>query len=202
MQGMSAVVLRRTILLAMLAQALAGCAAAVVGGGAVAAHDRRTVGTVFDDQNAEYRVIDQVYSSPEIGEESHIKVEVYEGVVLLMGETDNEARRELAGRLAGEVDHIERVVNEIQIEESATLGDRVNNTWLTAKVNTALVRENPMPGFDATRIKVISSNHTVYLMGLVTREEGDAVAEVTRNVSGVERVVKVFNYFERPARAD
>ncbi|MDX1461095.1 MAG: BON domain-containing protein, partial [Xanthomonadales bacterium] len=67
-------------------------------------------------------------------------------------------------------------------------------TWLTTKVNTALLRENPVPGFDATRIKVVTSQNNVYLMGLVTREEGDAVAEVARHVGGVEKVIKVFSY--------
>ena len=88
------------------------------------------------------------------------------------------------------------MVNEIQIDESASFGDKFNNSWLTTKVNTALIKENPMPGFDATRIKVVSSAGTVFLMGLVTREEGNAVAEVARNVSGVSKVVKVFEYME------
>ena len=69
-----------------------------------------------------------------------------------------------------------------------------NNSWLTAKVNTALMTKNPVEGFDTSRIKVISSDHTVYLMGIVSRAEGDAAAEVARNVGGVEKVVKVFSY--------
>lgn len=187
----------RTLLLATgLAATLCGCAAAVVGGSAAAAHDRRTMGTIFDDQNAEYRVIDAIYSTPEIGKESHIKVEVYEGIALLMGETDTEEKRQLAERVAAQVEYIDRVVNEVVVDERAGFGTKLNNTWLTTKVNTALIKENPVPGFDASRIKIISSDGTVFLMGLVTREEGDAVAEVARNVGGVSRVVKVFSYLD------
>lgn len=175
---------------------LNGCAAAVVGGSAVTVHDRRTVGTVFDDQTIEYQVIDKLYSSEELGKESHLKVEVYQSVVLLTGETDTEQRRARAGELAAAVPNVERVVNEIQLESRASLLGKANNAWLTTKVNTALIKHNPLPGFDATRIKVVSSNDTVFLMGLVTRDEGDAVAEVARNVSGVGRVVKVFNYMD------
>lgn len=186
----------RSALTLLAAALLSGCAAAVVGGSAVAVHDRRTIGQVFDDQNIEYSVVRAIYASDDIGEESHIKVEVYENVVLLMGETDNEDRKRKAGEVAAAVEHVERVVNEIQTHPRASFGDRVNNSWLTAKVDTALMRENPVPGFDATRIKAISSDGTVYLMGLVTREEGNAVAEVVRNVSGVDKVVKVFDYVE------
>ena len=87
-------------------------------------------------------------------------------------------------------------MNELEIDESASLGERLDNTWLTTKVNTILIKENPVPGFDATRIKVVSSQNSIYLMGLVSREEGEAVAEVVRNVGGVEKVVKVFSYMD------
>ena len=66
--------------------------------------------------------------------------------------------------------------------------------WLTTKVNSVLLKENLLPGNDASRIKVVSSQHTVYLMGLVTHEEGDDIAQVVRNIGGVERVVKIFDY--------
>ena len=175
---------------------LQACAAAVVGGttAAVTAHDRRSAGAVLDDQTLEVQVRDQIYASPEIGEETHLKVEVYKRIALLMGETDTEEHRELAGRLAGEVKWVERVVNELTVQPAVGAGGRFNNSWMTAKVDTALLTNNPVPGFDATRIKVVSSDGTVYLMGVVSRKEGDAVAEVARNVSGVQRVVKVFSY--------
>lgn len=154
----------------------------------------RTTGTMFDDQNIELRVIDAIYDTPEIGEESHIKVEVHESVVLLLGETDTEAKRELAEQRAAAVDRVDRVVNDVVVAERASFGTKANNSWLTAKVNTALTTENAMPGFDAGRVKVVSSDGAVYLMGVVTRDEGDAAAEIARNVRGVDKVVKVFKY--------
>jgi osmotically-inducible protein OsmY len=156
--------------------------------------DRRTPGTVLDDQVLEVQVIDRIYSAPEFAGGDSVKVEVYQGVALLVGEVTTDAKRELAGRRAAEVQHISRVVNELAVGQSVDLGTRLGNTWLTTKVNTALLRHNPVPGFDATRIKVVTSQSQVYLMGLVSREEGDAVAEVARNVGGVEKVVKVFSY--------
>lgn len=192
------ITLPRLAALLLAACLLQGCAAAVVGGttAAVAAHDRRSFGTVMDDQTIEVQVRDAIYASPDIGEESHVKVEVYKRVVLLMGETDTQARRDSAGQIAAAVEHVDHVVNEIAVKQAAGLGGRFNNSWLTAKVNTALLTNNPVPGFDATRIKVVSADGTVYLMGLVSRAEADAVAEVARNVGGVDRVVKVFNYMD------
>jgi osmotically-inducible protein OsmY len=87
-----------------------------------------------------------------------------------------------------------RVVNDLTIGERAKFGGKTNNLWLTTKVNSVLLKENLLPGNDASRIKVVSSQHTVYLMGLFTHEQGDAIAEVVRNIGGVEKVVKVFDY--------
>jgi len=86
------------------------------------------------------------------------------------------------------------VVNELEVMPAANTSGRLHNSYLTSKVNTRLVMSNPVPGFDAGRIKVLSAHGTVYLMGTVSRKEGDAVAEVVRNVGGVKKVVKVFDY--------
>ena len=188
----------RALCALLCAFVLSGCAAAVVGAGAavMVATDRRSAGTVFDDQVQEVRVHDRIYAAEEFDTADHVKVEVYQGTVLLVGEVKSEANRQLASRRAAEVENVERVVNELVVTEGANTLGRLDNTWLTTKVNSALMVENPVPGFDPTRIKVVSARNEVYLMGLVSREEGEAVAEVARNVSGVEKVIKVFNYID------
>lgn len=154
----------------------------------------RTFGTTLDDQNTEFRVIDTIFSDPQFGTESHIKVEVHDGMVLLLGETNTVAKRDRAGELAASVSNVDRVVNEILVADTAGIGTRSNNSWLTARVSNALTFADSLEDMETSRIKVVSSTGTVYLMGLVTRSEGDAAAEVARNVGGVEKVVKVFKY--------
>jgi osmotically-inducible protein OsmY len=157
-------------------------------------HERRSTGTVLNDRSLENDVISSIRSDPAFGENDHIKVEVHQGVVLLAGETVSEENRILATKLAEEPRLTERVVNDLIVGERAGFGGKLDNSWLTTKVNSILVTENPLPGNDAARIKVISSQNTVYLMGFVSREEGDAVAEIVRNIGGVEKVVKIFDY--------
>lgn len=155
---------------------------------------RRTVGTVIDDQTIEAQVIDALFSRDEFGDADHVKIEVHSGTVLLAGETRSEENRALATELANGVRGVERVVNDLAVMAPVQSGGRFNNTWMTTKVNTALTTGNPVVGVDATRIKVLTARRIVYLMGTVTRAEGEAVAEVVRNVDGVEKVVKVFDY--------
>jgi osmotically-inducible protein OsmY len=157
---------------------------------------RRTTGTVLNDQTLEYDVISAIRSHPNFSEADHIKVEVHHGVVLLAGETVSEANRDLATKLAEESRLTERVVNDLKVGERAGFGGKLDNSWLTNKVNSRLLTKNPVSGNDVSRIKVVSSQNTVYLMGMVTHEEGDAVADVVRNIRGVERVVKIFDYVD------
>jgi len=161
---------------------------------ACADHARRSTGTVIDDQTLEYSVIKSIYSDDHFGQDDHIKVEVKQGIVLLVGETVSEENRALATRLAEQEKLTRRVVNDIKIEDETGFGGRLDNSWLTTKVTTILLKKNPLPGNDAARIKVVSSQNAVYLMGLVSHEEGDAIAEIVRNISGVEKVVKIFDY--------
>jgi osmotically-inducible protein OsmY len=155
---------------------------------------RRTTGTVLNDQSLEREVIKSIRNHPNFGEDDHIKIEVHQGVVLLAGETVSEENRALATTLAEKPRLTERVVNDLKVGERAGFGGKLDNSWLTSKVNSALMTKNPLAGSDTSRIKVISSQNTVYLMGMVSHEEGDAVAEVVRNIRGVDKVVKVFDY--------
>jgi len=157
-------------------------------------HTRRSTGTVLNDQTLEYDIIRSIRNDPGFGENDHIKVEVHEGVVLLAGETTSEESRALATKLAEEPRLTQRVVNDLKVGEREGFGGKLDNSWLTTKVNSLLITENPLPGNDASRIKVVSSHNTVYLMGFVTREEGDTVAEIVRNIGGVDKVVKIFDY--------
>ena len=161
---------------------------------ACGSHERRSTGTVLNDQSLEYDVINNIRSNPAFGENDHIKVEVHQGVVLLAGETISEENRILATKLAEEPRLSERVVNDLKIGRRAGFGGKLDNSWLTTKVNSILVTKNPLPGNDAARIKVVSSQNTIYLMGFVTREEGDEIAKLVSNIGGVEKVIKIFDY--------
>jgi osmotically-inducible protein OsmY len=170
--------------------------AAILGLAACSSQNRRSTGTVLDDQALEYDIISDIRSNPNFGENDHIKVEVHQGIVLLAGETVSEENRALATKLAEKPRLTERVVNELIVGERAGFGGQLDNSWLTAKVNSMLVAKNPVAGNDASRVKVVSSQNTVYLMGLVTRAEGEAITEVVRNIRGVEKVVKIFDYLD------
>lgn len=176
---------------------LQGCATAVVGGAAAgvgAAHDRRTVGTYIDDEIIELKIMDAFISDKELYDQSHINATSYNNIVLLSGETPTEVLRGRAYSMASAFPKVRKVHNELALAAPSSLLTRSSDTWITTKVKINLFNIEGIKGFDPSRIKVISENGTVFLMGLVTQTEADAATNATRTVKGVQRVVKLFEY--------
>ena len=181
----------------VLVSLLQGCAGAVVGGAGVAAlHDRRSVGTFVDDEIIEIKATEQLFDNKELFTSAHINVTAYNNIVLLSGEAPAEPLRNRAYEIVSAIPKVRKVHNEIIIAAPSALLSRSSDTWITAKVKTNLININNHPDFDPTRVKVISENGTVFLMGLVKRSEAQIVIDATRKVSGVQRVVKLFEYID------
>jgi osmotically-inducible protein OsmY len=175
---------------------LQGCAALVVGGAAttaVVAHDRRTTGIMVEDQAIELKAYDQLAKDEAIKQNSRINVTSYNKVVLLTGQADSDAIRRKAEQIAGQVEQVRRVVNEIEIGSTASFGEHSRDVALTTEVKLRLTKVD-LPDFDPLRVKVVTERGSVYLMGLLSKDEANAVTEVVRYISGVRRVVKVFEY--------
>ncbi len=175
---------------------LHGCAGAVIGGAAVGArlaHDRRTVGTTVEDQNVELKARQILYQDKALRERSDISIDSYNLRLLLTGQAPDPRLVQRFADRAGEISRVRQVINEVRIEPPATLAEQGRDVYLTTSINMNLfdIRE---PGFDATRVKVITERGVVYLMGLVTEREAAAVVNRVRYIPGVRKVVKVFEY--------
>lgn len=177
---------------------LSGCAPVVVGGAATTAtvaHDRRTTGSVVEDQAIEMRIKNSFGEDARIDQQTHINVTSYDGIVLLSGEAPSEALRTRAGEIAREAEKVRRVHNEIQLAAPSSMMTRSSDSWITTKVKSSLFGVK-IEGFDPTSVKVVTENGTVFLMGLVNQAEAAAATEQARQVSGVQRIVKLFEYID------
>lgn len=192
--------LAQAMLCLALASSVAGCVPLVVGGavaGAVASTDRRTLGAQTEDKaiaiKADLRL-------PKLtGKDVHINVNSFNRQVLLTGEVKDEAMKAAVEREVKAIDNVASVVNELQVAGPASYTSRSNDALITTKVKASLV---DMKTISATSFKVVTERGVVYMMGRVTEREGRVAADVARNVSGVAKVVKVFEYIsEEEARA-
>lgn len=172
-----------------------GCTTIAVGTAAIVAldiaHDRRTVGEYIDDGTVELKIRQKLLADPEIRGRAHISVTALNGIVLLTGETPTDDVRTAVLQHTQGHPEIRQVLDEMQLSGKSTWAGRMNDTWITSKVKTRLINETQL---DANRVKVVTEYGNVYLMGLLTEDEGHIAAESARTVGGVSRVIKVFEY--------
>jgi len=174
---------------------LQGCAAPLLvagaAGGATVANDKRNTRSMVDDQVIETKTKDKIYADEEVAKKIHINITSYNGVVLLTGETLSRSLRTRVINITRHIDKVRRVHNEIRVADLTTFSSRTNDSWITSKVKTQMFAAKD---FKSSQIKVTTEAGTVYLMGLVTKKAGNRAAEISRNISGVKRVVKLFEY--------
>jgi osmotically-inducible protein OsmY len=172
--------------------ALSGCfplAATGVAVGALAATDRRTIGTQTEDTGIEVKAAAQLRQ--QLADAGGIAVTSYNRKVLLTGQVPDERTRTEAASIVGRVDNVLSVHNELKVSGRVSLGTAAADTSITTRVKAALIDARDV---QANTIKVVTEAGIVYLMGIVTRAEGDRAAQVASRVSGVQRVVTVFEY--------
>jgi len=169
-----------------------GCAAvaigAAAGGGYMVGEDRRSAGTLTDDQTIEFRAGNRI---SEKHPSAHVNVTSYNKSVLLTGEAATEDAKADIERITRSVQDVRGAYNELTVGPVTSLSARTNDSFLTSKVKGRFVDNRK---FNPLHVKVVTEAGTVYLMGIVKRAEADAATEIARTTSGVKRVVRVFEY--------
>lgn len=187
--------IRRRALLSLLAAlpVVSGCVPAVVGTGAATganiAVDRRTTGTVVEDQAIEWKAAKLFYSDQDIRDQTHINVVSYNNVVLLTGEATNAAVRDRAVELVRDIQKVRHIHNEIIIAAPSSLLSRSSDTVITGEIKSRLLVNENVRG---QAVKVVTENGTVFLMGLVGDAEAQVATAVAQEVGGVQTVVTLF----------
>jgi len=185
----------KMVLATAIATQLFACIPVVVGGAAVGgsmASDRRSSGTYIDDQTIELKISKKVVDN--IGDANiHLNVTSYNRNVLLTGEVGSEAFKAKAESVAKTLENVRSITNELTVDENSKLTERNNDTYITSKVKTRLINAD---GKLANYVKVVTEAGTVYLMGLVTKQEAAQAVEIASGTSGVLKVVKVFEYID------
>lgn len=188
----------RNLVIGFLALVLSGCGAVVVGAAATGAsvmNDRRSSETILEDKNIYLKANNLRNKDENILQKADIDIDVYNHKVLLTGMAENATIIEKFQREVAAIPSVTVVYNEVAVGADPTLTEATEDAYLTSRVKVSLFNVK-VKGFDPTRVKVVSFQGSVYLMGLLTPTEADAVVEEVRYVSGVKRVVKLFDNFD------
>jgi osmotically-inducible protein OsmY len=177
---------------AALSASLQGCFVALAGaagGTALVATDRRTVGSQTEDREIQVKALADLGKNLPDG--SHVNVAVFNQRVLLTGEVPDPASKQSAESIARAIANVAAVDNELSVEPASSFSSRANDQYLEGRVKAELIAYKDISAND---FKVVSERGTIYLMGLVTPQEGDIAGDAVSKVSGVQKVVKVLQY--------
>jgi Predicted periplasmic or secreted lipoprotein len=178
------------VLTLVFALGLSACAPVVLGGaamGGMVAADRRTSGAQLEDEGIELRAANRLNEL--LGERGHVNVTSFNRRVLITGEVPSEQDRQRVEQAVAQVENVRAVVNDLAVMPNSSLGQRSNDAWITGQVRAGIVDARDL---SSSAFKVVTERGVVYLMGLVTQREAARVTDIARGVSGVAKVVRVF----------
>ena len=186
-------ILKRLALAAALTGTLAGlsaCFPLLVGGamvgGTLVATDRRTSGSVLEDEGIEQRASSRLREN--LGDRAHVNVTSYNRQVLLTGEVPSAQDKQLVEQVVSRVDNVRNIVNELEVMGNATLTQRSSDSLVTGRVKAALVDAKDL---FANAFKIVTERGTTYVMGRVTEREAKRATTIISSTSGVQRVVRI-----------
>ena len=185
----------RILLIALSLGLLQGCAAVVVGGAAtsaiVAAQDRRTTGTIVEDKSIQLKAMQAVSDLAGDDPNVHISAVSYNNQVLLIGQAPSRKIRADIVQSVKDIEKVKRVHDEIVLKSPSTVLQRSTDSWITARIKSEMALTKDL---NPTRIKVVTEDGIVYLLGIVKPVEEDITVDIARHVKGVKKVVKIFEY--------
>jgi len=185
--------MKLTALLVILAT-LQGCAAVAVVAlttGASMATDRRSIGNQIDDQSIEVAAYNELIKNKSLSENTNLHIISVNGSVLIIGQAPNTFLKDQAIKILHNISEIVRIHDQVRIGNTTSVITQTSDVWLTSRIKAALFSSDEVNGND---IKVITENSEVFLMGLVSKKEANTAVNIARNISGVTRVFKAFEY--------
>ncbi len=173
---------------------LEGCAAAAVSGaatGVTMASDRRTAGTIVDDKSIEIKAVQAMSKNPILWKTSHLSVTSYNNALLITGQTLNEDLKQQAEAILLGIPKVTKIYNELAVKPPISFAKRSKDSWITTQIKAKMLGTK---SFNPLRVKVITEDSIVYLLGLTTPEEEMIATDIARAIAGVEKVVQIFEH--------
>lgn len=153
----------------------------------------RTMGQLIEDDNIETKSVVNIHDADQAFDDAHLVVVSYNGYVLVAGQVGSEKLKAKATDVVRKIRGVRRIYNELEIAAPSSAMTRSSDTWITTKVKSWLLGSTEIEG---GRVKVVTENGVVYLLGLATREESGRIATKAASISGVQRVVKLFELID------
>mgnify|MGYP001237534991 CR=1 FL=1 len=156
-------------------------------------YGKRTLGAQVEDESIETKIGHNLRRTDARLGDARINVDSYNAIVLLTGQVPSEELKQKATEIAREVRNVRDVHNELSVAANLPASQRMSDTWINTRIRTSLATDETI---DTSRLRFVTENASVYVMGIVTRSEADRIVNAVSRIGGVQRIVKVFDYID------
>lgn len=182
----------KAFFLAIFLLSTTGCAGLFVAGAATTASiviDPRSTQEIWNDNNIEFEVAGIGNKAPFRGN-ARITASSYNGTVVLMGQANTESLKRDFESQARKIKGVKNIHNQLRVKDPISMGEISHDSWITTKVKSALLANSELNG---VKIKVITEDKEVFLLGYVSQQHADIATDIARNTSGVKQVIRAFH---------
>lgn len=156
--------------------------------------DRRSLGTIIDDNTLYLDLYKAINQGGEALKDAHLNFLTYDTKVLVTGEVAKQEHQTLIDTLITDnLPQVLKIINETKVAKASSFLSRANDGLINTQIELLFYNQDV---FHPAHIRVTTEDNTVYLMGRVTKREGEAAARVAKKVNGVRKIVKVFEYIK------
>jgi osmotically-inducible protein OsmY len=156
-------------------------------------YGKRTLGAQVEDESIETKIAHNLRRNDARLGDARINVDSYNAIVLLTGQVPSEELQQMATEIARDVRNVRDVHNELTVAANLPASQRMSDTWINTRIRTSLATDETI---DTSRLRFVTENASVYIMGIVTRSEADRIVDAVSRIGGVQRIVKVFDYVD------
>ncbi|MCE9665169.1 BON domain-containing protein [Halomonas sp. M5N1S17] len=156
-------------------------------------YGKRTLGAQVEDESIETKIAHNLRRNDARLGDARINVDSYNAIVLLTGQVPSEELKQKATEIARDVRNVRDVHNELSVAANLPASQRLSDTWINTRIRTSLATDETI---DTSRLRFVTENASVYVMGIVTRAEADRIVNAISRIGGVQRIVKVFDYID------
>jgi osmotically-inducible protein OsmY len=178
--------------LLLIVSLLQGCAGGliVVAGSAVAvASDERSISTLISDDKLAVDALNLINELDINHSDIRINLITNNGYLLVIGQVNDETQKQLIGDKLRTLKTVKDVYNQLRIGPTIGFTQQSKDSWLTTKTKSQLTAHEDVNSF---QIKVVTENSEVFLIGRVDKKTADAATNISRQISGVKHVNRVF----------
>ncbi|WP_144393707.1 BON domain-containing protein [Pleionea sediminis] len=186
--------LKKYLLITTLTIAITGCETIGQKGSSSNDLKQRDIATVIDDKGIELEAAQLIFKNDELWKNSEIDVTSFNKTILLTGQAPTRTLKEKAYQIVSKISGVKKVYNEIRVAAPTSSLAYLSDVSLSTKVRTALFVDDDL---DSSKVKVVTEDGEVFLLGLMSQTEANKAVDITRNVSGVKRVIQAFEIIKK-----